>query len=294
MIFIGEIAALCTALLWSGTSIVFTEASLRVSSVLVNITRLTLASVFLLLTVIIFNIPVNLSSHQIIMLVISGFIGFVFGDSFLFKSFQHIGARLGMLIMSLAPAMAAVLAYIFLDEVLSIWAIIGITLTGIALVVLYREENPSSNYKISKIGILYGSLGALGQAVGLIFAKIAFNEGEINGFWAAFIRVLAGTFFMIPLVFFIKQFRNPLKIFIDEKKAFLYTAIGAFTGPYLGVTLSLVAISYTFVGVAATLMGTVPIIMLPMVGFYYKEKLSWASVAGAVLAVTGIAMLFLT
>ncbi len=293
--YLGEIAALATALLWSVTSIFFSEASNRVSSLVVNITRLIFAAILLLLTVLIFNIPISISGYQITMLFVSGAIGFVFGDSFLFKAFQHIGARLSMLIMSISPAMTAVLAYFFLGEVLSIWSIAGvlITISGIALVVLYREEKPSSDYKKSNIGILYGFLGALGQAVGLIFAKYAFNQSEINGFWAALIRVSAAIILMFPLFFVIKKINNPVKLFISEKKALNYTVLGSFTGPYLGVTLSLVSITYAKVGIAATLMGTVPIIMLPIVKIFYKEKLGFVSILGAILAVGGIAMLFL-
>ncbi|NLT49365.1 MAG: DMT family transporter [Ignavibacteria bacterium] len=293
--YIGEIAALATAALWSVTSIFFSEASVKVSSIIVNITRLILAAIFLLATVIIFDIPINISNSQIIMLVISGAIGFVFGDSFLFKAFQHIGARLSMLIMSISPAMSAVLAYYFLGEILSAWSIVGVLVTigGIAMVVLYREEKPSSDYKKSNIGIFYGFLGALGQAVGLIFAKYAFIQSDINGFWAALIRVSAAIFFMFPLFFLIKRIRNPIKIFRAEKKALKYTALGSFTGPYLGVTLSLISITYAKVGIAATLMGTVPIIMLPIVRYFYKEKLGLVSVLGAILAVCGIAILFL-
>jgi len=294
-LYLGEIAALATALLWSVTSIFFSEASNRVSSLVVNITRLIFAAILLLLTVLIFNIPISISGYQITMLFVSGAIGFVFGDSFLFKAFQHIGARLSMLIMSISPAMTAVLAYFFLGEVLSIWSIAGvlITISGIALVVLYREEKPSSDYKKSNIGILYGFLGALGQAVGLIFAKYAFNQSEINGFWAALIRVSAAIILMFPLFFVIKKINNPVKLFISEKKALNYTVLGSFTGPYLGVTLSLVSITYAKVGIAATLMGTVPIIMLPIVKIFYKEKLGFVSILGAILAVGGIAMLFL-
>lgn len=293
--YLGEIAALATALLWSVTSIFFSEASNRVSSLVVNITRLIFAAILLLLTVLIFNIPISISGYQITMLFVSGAIGFVFGDSFLFKAFQHIGARLSMLIMAISPAMTAVLAYFFLGEVLSIWSIAGvlITISGIALVVLYREEKPSSDYKKSNIGILYGFLGALGQAVGLIFAKYAFNQSEINGFWAALIRVSAAIILMFPLFFVIKKINNPVKLFISEKKALNYTVLGSFTGPYLGVTLSLVSITYAKVGIAATLMGTVPIIMLPIVKIFYKEKLGFVSILGAILAVGGIAMLFL-
>ena len=40
-------------------------------------------------------------------------------------------------------------------------------------------------------------------------------------------------------------------------------------------------------------MATTPIIMLPMVVIYYREKLSINSIIGALLAVSGVAILFL-
>ena len=80
-----------------------------------------------------------------------------------------------MLLMALSPAMSAILAFIFLDERIALLGIIGIfiTISGIALVVL--ERNANSKYTITKLGIFYGILGAMGQAGGLIFAKFAFD-----------------------------------------------------------------------------------------------------------------------
>ena len=80
---------------------------------------------------------------------------------------------------------------------------------------------------------------------------------------------------------------------MKDKRALLFTAIGSVIGPYLGITFSMIAISHAKVGIASTLMATVPIIMIPMIRFYYKEKLSWISIVGAVVAVSGIAILFL-
>ena len=192
MPFLGEIAALATAVLWSGTSIAFSEASIRVGSLYVNVTRLVLAISYLVITILIAGIDVTISSGQILFLGISGFIGLVVGDTFLFKAFQNIGARLSMLIMSLAPAIAAIMAYFFLGEIISLLGIIGIVITigGIALVVLERKETPSANYKIDYVGIFFAFMGAVGQAVGLIFAKFALNEGDINSFVANIVRFL--------------------------------------------------------------------------------------------------------
>jgi drug/metabolite transporter (DMT)-like permease len=40
-------------------------------------------------------------------------------------------------------------------------------------------------------------------------------------------------------------------------------------------------------------MATVPILMLPIVKFVLKEKVSWRALLGAVVAVGGVAILFL-
>jgi len=292
---IGEFFALLTAVLWSATSIVFTEASVKVGSLYVNVSRLLLATIYLVFTILLFNLEFNLSTLQFTNLVLSGFAGLVIGDTFLFKSFQYIGARLSMLIMALVPGISAILAFLFLNETISFIGIVGmiITVIGVGMVVVQRKEKPATNYKIDKTGIVYALIGAIGQAVGLIFAKHAFNEGEINGFVAASIRIVSSIFFLYPMFLFSKRIKNPFSVFKGNRRALIFTVVGSIIGPFLGITFSLIAVSRAKVGIASTLMATVPIIMLPMVRFYYKEKLSWISVAGAFIAVAGIAILFL-
>jgi drug/metabolite transporter (DMT)-like permease len=197
--------------------------------------------------------------------------------------------------MASAPAMTAILAFFWLGEVFSIWGIIGmvVTLAGIAMVVMEKNEVPSSKYKISKSGIFYGFLDALGQAAGLIFAKKAFAEGDINGFVATFIRIFASIIVILPAGIIIRRYKNPFRIFSKDKKALGFTTAGSILGPYLGITFSLIAVANTKVGIAATIMATSPIIMLPMIKYFYKEKLSWISITGAFVAVAGVAILFL-
>jgi drug/metabolite transporter (DMT)-like permease len=291
----GELAALITAILWSWTSIAFSEASNRVGPIYVNITRMIFAVIFLSVTLVIISAPINMSLTQIFYMAISGLIGLIFGDTFLFKSYRLIGARLSMLVMSSAPAIAALLAYLFLGESLSFIGILGIivTIIGITIVVLQRQEKPTSHYKVDYTGVFYAFLGAVGQAVGLIFAKFAFNQGEINGFVATFVRIISALIVLYPIAHFTKRYITPVKVFRENKKGLIYTIIGSFIGPYLGITFSLISITYAKIGIASTIMATVPILMLPIVRFYYKENLSWISILGAFIAVGGIGMLFL-
>ncbi len=293
MLYLGELSALLTAFLWSGTSIAFSSAAEKIGSLQLNINRMILASVFLFSTIFIMSYNIDLSKSQFINLVISGIIGLVIGDSFLFKSYQLIGARISMLLMALSPGMSTLLAFIFLDERITLFGVIGIfiTITGISLVVLERDTN--SKYKITSLGIFFGVMGALGQSAGLIFAKLAFNEGHIIGFVATFIRVFSSVIFFLPLMLLLKKYKNPYKVFTKDKSAFGVTLLGTILGPFLGITFSLIAVENTKVGIAATLMSTMPIIMLPMVRYFYKEKLSWQSITGAIIAVAGVALIFL-
>jgi drug/metabolite transporter (DMT)-like permease len=143
------------------------------------------------------------------------------------------------------------------------------------------------------LGIVYGILGAMGQAGGLIFAKFAFEEGQITGFVATFIRVFSSVIIFLPIMLMLKKYKNPYKLFTSNKSALGVTLVGTILGPFLGITFSLIAVENTKVGIAATLMSTMPIIMLPMVKYIYKEKLSWRAITGAVIAVLGVALIFL-
>ena len=295
MPYLGEVAALITAILWAGTAIVFTEATKIVGSYVVNISRLLLATLFLVIVILILNLDYQISFGQIYLLGLSGIVGLVFGDGFLFKSFQYIGARLSMLVMTLAPPIAALLAYLYLGEKLSILGIFGIvvTISGVSIVVLKRSEQPTTDYKKNNLGYLFAFLGAIGQAANLIFAKEAFHLGEINGFVATFYRMIPSIPFMFFIGFIYRKRTNKISILLNKKDALRYIIIGSIIGPFLGITFSLIAIANTYVGIASTLMATVPIVMLPIIKFYYKEKLSIISIIGAIIAVSGISVLFL-
>jgi drug/metabolite transporter (DMT)-like permease len=219
----------------------------------------------------------------------------VLGDSFLFKSFQLIGARLSIIIMASVPVLSAVLAFFFLDEVISYLGIFGMILTiaGILIVVLEKKSVEQNNISFDKLGIFYGFLGALGQATGLIFAKYAFQGGELNGFAASFVRLFSASLIIIPIASFLKKYSYPIRIYSKDKYSAKVILIGTIFGPVLGITGSLIAIEYAKVGIASTLMATMPIIMLPISRFYFKEKLDWKAIIGAFVAVIGAAIIFL-
>lgn len=292
---IGEIAALSTALLWSFSTIFFSYGVNKVGVFQLNIDRLGFAAVYLSITILLAGISINISLNQFFFLMLSAIAGLVLGDTFLFKGFGTVGPRISLVIMAFVPPVSAILAYFFLNETLGIFSILGIFITtsGIAFVVLEKDTDTNKIKINNKMGLFWAFLGMLGQAVGLILAKIALKESPINPFAASFTRIISAWILLTPIGFITNRYKPFFKPYKGQGKAILGPSIGAILGPFLGITLSLVAIDHAKIGIASTLMATTPVLMLPISHFILKEKLNWKSVLGAIIAVIGIGILFL-
>ena len=292
---IGEISALTAAILWSFSSILFTSLSIQIGTLQLNLWRLVFAAILLAITLQIANIPFDITTSQFIYLSLSGIVGLVLGDTFLFAGFKEIGPRLSMLLMSSNPAIAAVIAYIIFNESLSITGIIGmiVTLSGIYIVINQKTKNQLSRFNINLKGIIFGFLAAAGQATGLIFAKLAFVQGDINSLAATQVRIVMAILFLFPAMVVMRRFANPVQLFGKNTKLMGKVLLGSIIGPYLGITLSYIAITNTQIGIASTLMSVTPITIIPLSILFYKEKLSVVTIIGTTVAVIGIALLFL-
>jgi drug/metabolite transporter (DMT)-like permease len=293
---VGEFAALLVAVFWTISALAFESASNRLGSVAVNILRLVIGFIFLSLLTLITRghlFPSDASADNWLWLTMSGFIGFVFGDLFLFKSYTIIGSRFSMLIMTLVPPLTALFGWLIMGEQLSPLNFAGMTLTftGIAMAIFSREsKNERFRIKLSSTGLLYAFGGALGQALGLVLSK--FGMKDYDPFASTQIRIIAGIAGFAMLVTAMRRWKSVIAA-VSDIKGMKSLSIGAFFGPFLGVSFSLLSVRYTKAGIASTIMALTPVfIILPAV-LLYKEKVTLAEVAGAVLSVGGVALFFI-
>jgi drug/metabolite transporter (DMT)-like permease len=68
---------------------------------------------------------------------------------------------------------------------------------------------------------------------------------------------------------------------------------GAFSGPFLGVWMSMIAVQASRIGVASTLMALTPVVSLPIVRFVLKEHVSPRAILGTLVAMAGVALMVL-
>jgi drug/metabolite transporter (DMT)-like permease len=295
--FIGELAALATSIAWSGTSVLFTKASQQVGSIIVNRIRVILGLTFLMLlnwALYGYLLPVNAGADRWLWFALSGAVGYALGDAFLFQSFLCIGAQRSMLMMSLAPLMSAGLAWIFFGEILTGMQMLGVlvTLAGIAWVISRRDQSEPSQICSPVQGILFGLGAATGQAVGYVLSK----QGLTGGFSPIAgnsIRMLAAVVVLWSLAGVQGKARLTIDSMRENPKVFGWLTMAAFTGPVLGASLSLYALQYTQVGIASTLIALPPVFLLPISWVVFKEKFDWSAVLGTLVAIGGVALLFL-
>ena len=69
--------------------------------------------------------------------------------------------------------------------------------------------------------------------------------------------------------------------------------VGALFGPFIGVSLGLVAVQHTSAGIASTIMATTPVLIIFPSVLLAKERVTLREIAGALAAVAGVALLFL-
>ncbi|MCF7954830.1 MAG: DMT family transporter [Phycisphaerae bacterium] len=289
----GEFAALATALCWTLCALCFEYSCKRIGALSVNMIKMYLAFVLFTIFAWIFRgspLPTDASGSAWLWLGLSGIIGFVVGDMFLFNALSIIGARTSMLVMALVPPVTAVIGYFLLSEKLSGWHCIGMALTiaGVAAVILTRETK-TKKLKHPVKGIVFAIIGMCGQAVGLVLSK--YGMGEYNAFSATQIRIIAGLIGFTVLLFHLKAWGQVLAAF-KHKPAMSLTTIGTVFGPFLGVYLSLLAIQKTSTGIATTIIGIVPVLIIPFSIILYKEKINMREIVWAVIAVAGTAIMF--
>lgn len=301
---LGEIAALLTAICFSVSSIFFTFAGKKFGPLVSN--RLRLFVAIILLGIIHWTFygapfPVNAGADHWLWLGISGIVGLAIGDLFLFQAYISLGPRLGLLFLSLSPALASVLAWLFLGESLSGASILGIALTlaGIAWVVLESSKNEKSTmdidselpFVVSWKGIFAGLMAASGQAFGVVLAKLGLNN-NFPALSGNVIRMTAAFLSLWLIALLQRQVVSTIKLANHHRSGLLYILGGAIFGPLIGVSLSLFAIQNTSIGIASTIIALPPIFILPMGVLLFKEHISWRAVAGTLVAVVGVGLLF--
>ncbi len=298
MKFAGELSALGTAVCWAAGANFFTSAGRAMGSINVNRLRMLVAFACLCTTLLLWKgapWPVWATGYQVAFLAASGAIGYVFGDSFGFRSMVILGTSRATLLTSLAPVFTTALAWPLLGEAPGPFALAGMALIfgGLAVVVLERAHELHESIEGSvAVGIGSGVLAALGQGVGYVLAKKALVTG-IDPLSATVIRATAAVVLLWGWAIATRQAAPTFAAARAQPRAFGAAAAGAFCGPFTGVVLSLLALQFVAAGVAASITAFYPVIAILIAMRLGHDRITRRVWIGAALSVAGVVVLFL-
>jgi drug/metabolite transporter (DMT)-like permease len=294
--FSGELFALLAAFLWAFSSVLFSDLGKTIKPVELNLIKGIGAILLLTATSLLLKETVgSLSLQVIILLFISGAIGIGFGDTMYFEAINYIGPRRSLLISTVAPIITALLALIFLGEKIAPLAWIGVVVTtlGVTWVITQMRGRDEVEKHVNSRGLVYAFLFALAQAIGAVISRWALTETSISPLQSAVVRLFAGIAFLFIWIAVRRiKLGEWARAGRESAKTWRIVLTVVVLGAYFPLWLQQLSFKHTAVGVAQTLLTTAPLFILPMTALR-RDKASLKEILGVVIAVAGIAILFL-
>ena len=293
-IYLGQIAALTAAACWALATILYSRSTQTLSSMQLNFVKGLIATPLLLIVAIL--IPGNFwqgwDVPQFALMLVSGVIGITIGDSLYFASLRRLGPGKTILLEYLAPPLAAVIAWLTLQETLSLLQGVGslIVILGVLCVITEKQNHEGQPRKYAYY--LFGVGAALCQAIGLVMAFSAFSNIEVSPIEAAFVRIGGGTLVLtVALALTQRQiFRRTQASLRHTNLKSLFFAV--FVGTFLAIWLQQVAVATVSPGIAQTLLSTAPLFLLAT-QMVTGSKPTLRAIGGTLIAMFGIATLFI-
>ena len=322
---IGESIALVVAVSWTATALFAEVASKHLGSLPFNVMRMTLSLALLTLTLwVTMGVPWPRYADAATWrwLLLSGVVGYVIGDYCLMQGYIIIGSRFGQLLMTLSAPTAAITGRLLLGESMRPLAIVGmvVTLTGIAISILGKgsPESHAVSLRLPVKGIVYGAMAGICQGVGLVLSKVGLQhydaalqvlnisdhsvpEGALLPmplflsipYASTMIRASIGLVgFFIMLMVLNKDGLSRLRNGLKDRKAMWCVVGSTVFGPFIGVSLSLLATQYTSTGIAQTLFALTPVLIIAPAAWLFHQRVRPREVLGAVISVAGAALFF--
>ena len=308
----GELISLSVAISWTFCALFAEVASKRMGSLPLNVIRMALSLLMLVGVMWVFTghpYPYGADTSTWFWLLLSGLIGYVLGDFCLFNCYILIGSRYGQLLMTLAPAAAAISGRIILGQSMAWTKIAGmiVTMTGIALSLYRKPSGDGRSKKLPAKGIIFGAIAGTCQGIGLVCSAKGLTCYEASllhsgidpdsmrnliPFSSTAIRAVMGLL-GFTLWTLLSGHSADLGRAVRDSRGMLFALGATITGPFIGVSLSLMATLYTEAGIAQTIMALTPILIILPTWLIFNQRVTIKEIIGALVAVSGVSMFFL-
>lgn len=272
-----------------------------------NLGKNVLGTLFLGLTVLAFGFTdalIHAPPRALVLVAASGLLGLALGDTALFAALSRLGLHRTLLLQSLSPVFAGVLAMGIYGERLTVTQLLGALtiMAGIVAVVSERTAPPrregtvplatpqeaNQSRRVLVMGALFGILSAFGQGAGLVLAKAGMQN--LPFIPASFVRLAAAVLSLTLLLPLLGR-RRVLRQMVSQPQLWRRLTVPAFVGAYLCILLMMAGIAWSPASIAAVLLATPPVWALFLDAWIDRRPVTFRGLSGTILTVLGIAVL---
>ncbi|PSN17723.1 EamA family transporter [filamentous cyanobacterium CCP5] len=296
----GEAAALFAAFLWAVSTVIFGRLGKQLPPLILNLVKGIVALALIGSTLALGQFAATgIDRRAITLLLLSGIIGIGLGDTAYFTALNHLGARRVLLLETLAPPLAALIAWLTLQEALGLTAWLGILLTlgGVGWVISEGVPGATVHTQQTLRGVGFGILAAVGQAAGAVLSRAALANTAVDPLWSSLLRLLGGLVMMAGILLWTSCHRpaasqpwQPAWRSLKTPPVWGGVAVGAFLGTYLAIWLQQMSLKYAPTGIAQSLTSTSPLFVLPIAALL-GDRISLRALLGVLIALGGVWLL---
>jgi drug/metabolite transporter (DMT)-like permease len=265
---LGEFLSLSSALAWALGVILYKRLGEQLPPLALNLRKNLLVLVALVPLIAIWSgfEPPALSTREIVICLVSGLIGIGIADTLYFRALNRVGAgRMGVVGNCYSP-FVILLAFLFLDERLSMAQLAGFALVTAGVLVIHEPRGDQSvSPRDLAVGLATGVVAVLLMAVAIVMVKRILEHADL--LWVSAIRMAGGVSGML--------------------------VIAALVGQLLSMLLWLGGYKYTTASVAAILNETASIWIVLFAWLLLHEPMSRRKATGIALTISGVACMLL-
>ncbi len=221
-------------------------------------------------------------------LVLSVTFGGTLGEVIYFTSQKRVGVSIAFPIAMTYPLFTYAITIVFLGEAFIPFKLIGalLTVSGITLISRSRvtdEDTPEEGIiNADRIGVGLAVIASLFYAIATVNMQIGVET--VNPIDAAYVRMLAGSFIMIPL-FLVERRRTGQR---PPPRAVKYIAAVSVFGYAIGSLMYVASIKLIGATVGSIIGSTGPLFAIPFSIVILEESINTKIAVGTILTLLGI------
>ncbi len=296
---LGELAAFTTAVIWAVSNQVHSAVGRKIGANGIVLLRMPYQVLVLGALCLLLHADTSMPAGAFVPLALSGLTGISFSDLLLYRAIYILGPTMSILLLSLSSGFTALFGWLFLGEVLPFQALAGIavTLLGVGWVITERSGSvllpgmePARGKKLA-LGAVLGLSAAITLAASFILLKISLRLG-VHPLWGTFVRMLFGAALLLTLGA-VKGWLPDIARNCRKRPHLLWLLLLSCSCGAVGLWFAGVGMELAPVGVAATLIGLQPVMVVIVGALWYHRPPTRRILLGIVLAFCGTALICL-